>query len=83
MYYRQLIAPGYYLNARTIAYSLAFISWGVWAKHIDWMALHGINLPLASVAREAVVLRVFMDGYGLTFAEIQEYLAGPAFLPVR
>lgn len=42
-------------------YSLDFIPWQTeptddkvqsWVKHIDWMALQGINLPLAFVGYE-------------------------------
>ena len=33
--------------------------WPQWEKHIDWMALNGVNLPLAFVAQEAIWERVY------------------------
>ena len=36
----------------TMGYSLAFVDWSYWEKHIDWMALNGINLPLSFVGQE-------------------------------
>ena len=29
------------------SYSMAFWNWTRWEQELDWMALHGINLPLA------------------------------------
>ena len=31
----------------TASYSSAFWDWRRWEREIDWMALHGVNLPLA------------------------------------
>ena len=31
-----------------------FWQWPQWEAHIDWMALNGVNLPLAFTAQEAV-----------------------------
>ena len=42
----------YYMNVCTMGYSLAFVDWAYWEKHIDWMALNGINLPLSFVGQE-------------------------------
>jgi hypothetical protein len=33
--------------------------WRRWEKEIDWMALQGINLPLAFTGQEAVWQKVF------------------------
>ncbi len=37
----------YYLNYCTHSYSMAFWNRERWDREIDWMALHGINMPLA------------------------------------
>ena len=73
--------PGYYMNVCTYGYSLGFVGWDYWIKHLDWMALNGINLPLAFVGQEMVMMRVFMEHYNLTLADMQAFFSGPAFLP--
>jgi alpha-N-acetylglucosaminidase len=42
----------YYMNVCTYGYSLAFVPWEYWVKHIDWMAMQGVNMPLAFVGQE-------------------------------
>jgi alpha-N-acetylglucosaminidase len=37
----------YDFNYCTFSYSMAFWDWKRWEQEIDWMALHGINMPLA------------------------------------
>ena len=37
----------YYQNVCTVSYTFAFWDWTIWQKHIDWMAMQGINMPLA------------------------------------
>ena len=39
----------YYLNYCTFSYSMSTWTWERWEKEIDWMALHGINMPLQIV----------------------------------
>ncbi|PWA34096.1 alpha-N-acetylglucosaminidase [Artemisia annua] len=34
--------------------------WERWEKEIDWMALQGINLPLAFTGQESIWQKVFM-----------------------
>ncbi|MBR5603388.1 MAG: alpha-N-acetylglucosaminidase N-terminal domain-containing protein, partial [Bacteroidales bacterium] len=36
----------YYLNYCTFSYSMSVWTWERWEQEIDWMALHGINMPL-------------------------------------
>jgi alpha-N-acetylglucosaminidase len=69
----------YYQNVCTVSYSMAFWQWDRWEQEIDWMALHGINLPLAFIGQEAIFQRVYMN-LGFTQADLDEYFAGPAFL---
>ncbi|HZI31083.1 MAG TPA: alpha-N-acetylglucosaminidase N-terminal domain-containing protein, partial [Candidatus Binatia bacterium] len=43
-----------YLNYCTFSYTMAWWDWARWQREIDWMALHGINMPLAVTGQEAV-----------------------------
>lgn len=70
----------YYYNVVTFGYTTPYWDWARWEQEIDWMALHGVDLPLALVANEAITLRVFKK-LGLTEKEINEYFTGPAHLP--
>lgn len=71
----------YYLNVCTFGYSLVWKDWSYWQKHIDWMAMQGINLPLALAGQEKVIVNTF-SRFNVTAEELSEnYFAGPAFLP--
>jgi alpha-N-acetylglucosaminidase len=35
----------YYLNYCTFNYTMSWWDWKRWEREIDWMALHGINMP--------------------------------------
>ena len=70
----------YFLNVCTFGYTTPYWDWNRWSEEIDWMALHGINMPLASVAAEAVAKRVWMK-LGLTSDEADAFFTGPAYLP--
>jgi alpha-N-acetylglucosaminidase len=65
-------------NIVTFSYTGAFWSWEDWELQLDWMALHGINLPLAWVGAEKFLVEVFQE-IGFTDAEISTFLSGPAF----
>lgn len=62
----------------TFSYTAAFWSWEDWELQLDWMALHGINLPLAWVGFEHTLVEVFRE-IGLTDNEISSFLSGPSF----
>ncbi|KAJ5965263.1 hypothetical protein N7481_011977 [Penicillium waksmanii] len=49
-----------------------------WEVQLDWMALRGVNLPLAWVGQEKILVDVFQE-IGLTDEEIASFLSGPAF----
>ena len=68
----------YDFNYCTYSYTMAFWDWDRWEKEIDWMALHGINLPLAVVGADVVWYNV-LTKLGYTKDEINELIAGPAF----
>ena len=69
----------YDFNYCTYSYTMAFWDWKRWEKEIDWMALHGINLPLAVVGQECV-WKNMLEKLGYTKEEINKFIAGPAFL---
>lgn len=69
----------YDFNYCTYSYTMAFWDWERWEQEIDWMALHGINLPLAAVGQECI-WRNMLSKLGYTKEEINQFIAGPAFL---
>ncbi len=70
----------YYFNVVTHGYTTAYWDWKRWEKEIDWMAVHGINMPLLPGAHEAILFRVFKK-LGFKKEEIDKYFTGPAFFP--
>ena len=69
----------YAFNYCTFSYSMAFWDWTRWEQEIDWLALHGVNLPLAIVGEECVWRNVLLK-LGYTEEQIGQFIAGPAFL---
>ncbi len=77
----------YYLNTCAFGYSMTSWTWKRWQQEIDWMALHGINMPLQLVGMEEV-WRKFLTmeddkgnrKYGYTDEEAKAFVAGPAFI---
>jgi len=69
-----------YYNVCASGYSTAFWHFADWEKELDWMALHGINMPLAMNGQEAVWQKVYKD-MGITNEELASFFTGPAFLP--
>lgn len=68
----------YYLNYCTFNYSMAWWNWERWQKEIDWMALNGINLPLAITGEEAIWQDVYKE-MGFTDKELDAFFSGPAY----
>ena len=50
----------YDFNYCTHSYSMAFWDWKRWEQEIDWMALHGINMPLSIVGTGSVWRNVLL-----------------------
>ncbi len=69
----------YDFNYCTFSYSMPFWDWTRWEKEIDWMALHGINMPLAIVGMESAWRNMLLR-LGYSEKEVGEFIAGPAFL---
>ena len=70
----------YFFNYCTFSYSMAWWDWDDWQRMIDWMALKGINLPLAATGQEGTWQLVLRD-LGFSDRQIGEFLVGPAYLP--
>lgn len=68
----------YYLNYCTFNYSMSWWDWPRWEKEIDWMALHGINMPLAITGEEYTWYEVYKE-MGFTDAELAGFFCGPAY----
>lgn len=70
----------FFLNYCTFGYSMPWWQWEDWERFIDWMALNGINMPLAITGQEAVWQKVWHQ-FGLNDDQIRQYFTGPAHLP--
>lgn len=70
----------YFFNYCTFSYSMAWWDWAQWEQMIDWMALKGINTPLAVTGQEAV-WRLVLNDLGFSRRQREEFLVGPAYLP--
>jgi alpha-N-acetylglucosaminidase len=70
----------FFLNYCTLGYTMPWWQWSDWERLIDWMALNGINMPLAITGEEAVWEKVWQN-YGMTTDQIRAFFTGPAILP--
>ncbi|UKT65897.1 alpha-N-acetylglucosaminidase [Pedobacter mucosus] len=68
----------YYLNYCTFNYSMSWWDWPRWEKEIDWMALHGINMPLAITGEEYTWYLLYKE-MGFTDLDLQDFFTGPAY----
>lgn len=69
----------YYLNYCTFSYSMSTWTWERWQQEIDWMALHGINMPLQIVGIDVVWKNLLTKDLGYTSDEANNFIAGPCF----
>lgn len=69
----------YYLNYCTFSYSMSTWTWERWEQEIDWMALHGINMPLQIVGLDVVWKKLLTQDLGYTSDEANKFIAGPCF----
>jgi hypothetical protein len=51
----------FFLNYCTYGYTMPWWKWGEWEHFIDWMALNGINLPLAITGQESIWYKVWSE----------------------
>ncbi|MCG5217999.1 alpha-N-acetylglucosaminidase [Streptosporangium soli] len=76
------VREGYYLNFCTFSYTMPYWDWTDWEREIDWMALHGITMPLAITGHEAA-LHAAYSRLGLDDHTIRGFLGGPGYLPFQ
>lgn len=69
-----------FYNVCTFGYSTPYWGWKEWSKDLDWLALHGFDMPLAPVGTEGILYRVYSK-MGLSDDEIQAYFSGPGHFP--
>ncbi|MDZ7869086.1 MAG: alpha-N-acetylglucosaminidase [Rheinheimera sp.] len=69
-----------YMNVCTFGYSTPFWDWSRWQQEIDWMALHGINQPLAMEGQEYIWQQLWRE-FGLTEAELAGFFSAPTVAP--
>ncbi|PIL23736.1 hypothetical protein GSI_13486 [Ganoderma sinense ZZ0214-1] len=75
----QAIVPyRYHFNTVTFSYTTPFWNFDQWELELDWLALRGVNLPLAWNGYEYILAETFREA-GLTDNEITSFLSGPAF----
>lgn len=70
----------FFLNYCTFGYTMPWWDWADWERFIDWMALNGVNMPLAITGQEAIWYKVWHK-LGLSDEEIRNYFTGPSHLP--
>jgi alpha-N-acetylglucosaminidase len=68
----------YYLNYCTFNYTMSWWGWERWEKEIDWMALHGINMPLAITGEEYTWYEVYRE-MGFSDSDLKDFFCGPAY----
>ena len=70
----------FFLNYCTFGYTMSFFDWKDWERVIDWMALNGVNMPLAITGQESVWYNVW-TALGMTDEQVRSYFTGPVYLP--
>jgi len=69
-----------YLNVCAYGYTTPWWDIKRWEQEIDWMALHGINMPVSMEGQE-IVWQQLWNEYNIPNTELANYFSGPAFLP--
>jgi len=70
----------FFLNYCTFGYTTLWWQWDDWERFVDWMALNGINMPLAITGQEYVWQKVWKK-FGMTDEETRAFFSGPSHLP--
>lgn len=68
----------HYFNYCTFNYTSSWWDWERWQFEIDYMALNGINMPLAMTGQNAVWDRVYRR-LGFTDEDMDKFFTGPAY----
>lgn len=70
----------FFLNYCTFGYTTPFWEWDDWERLIDWMALNGVNMPLAMTGQEKTWLETW-EKIGLPTDSVLDSFTGPSHLP--
>ena len=70
----------FFLNYCTFGYTTLWWQWKDWERLIDWMALSGINMPLAITGQEYIWQKVW-EQFGMTAGQTRAFFTGPEHLP--
>jgi Alpha-N-acetylglucosaminidase (NAGLU). len=68
----------YFYNYCTYNYTMSFWDWNRWEKEIDWLFLHGVNMPLAIIGTEAVWQNT-LRRFNVPEDAIAKFIPGPAY----
>jgi alpha-N-acetylglucosaminidase len=71
----------YFGNQCTFGYTTSWWAWPQWEQRIDWMALHGITMPLASEGTEHAVLETYRRYFNISTDALLAFFTGPGYLP--
>lgn len=74
------VADRFFLNYCTYGYTMPWWRWSDWEHFIDWMAMNGVNLPLAITGQESIWYQIWTE-MGLSDEQVRSYFTGPAHLP--
>jgi alpha-N-acetylglucosaminidase len=77
----RIVSPHQYrynLNYCTFNYTMSWWNWERWEREIDWMALNGINMPLAITGQNSIWDKVYKD-IGFTTNDLKGFFSGPAY----
>ncbi|WP_194421292.1 alpha-N-acetylglucosaminidase TIM-barrel domain-containing protein [Microbacterium abyssi] len=72
------VSQQYIFNFCTFSYTMAHWTWEQWEREIDWMALHGVTLPLAATGHEAVLLDAYRE-LGLSEQDALRFIGADAY----
>lgn len=70
----------FFMNYCTFGYTTLWWQWRDWERLIDWMALNGINMPLAITGQEYIWQKVWKQ-FGMTDEQSRKFFTGPSHLP--
>ncbi|KAK2609204.1 hypothetical protein QQS21_002286 [Conoideocrella luteorostrata] len=68
----------YNLNTVSFSYSYAWNTWEDWERQLDWAALRGVNIQLAWLGYEKILLDTLTE-MGMKEADVISFFSGPAF----
>ena len=77
---KALVKERFFLNYCTFGYTMPWWKWEDWERLVDWMALNGVTMPLATSGQEAIWLKIWQK-HGLSEEQVRSYFTGPAHLP--